>query len=67
MDLFLRMLLQLHEGHTVLQPTVELGGLSFVHIVISVLPGTQLHLSQLKHARAKCLAQGHNIEAIFKY
>ena len=30
-----------------------------VHIAISVLPGTHLHLSQVKHARAKCLARAH--------
>ena len=49
-----------HPGeHTVLQPfrRIEL----IVHIAISVLPGTHFHLSQVKHLRVKCLAQGHNI------
>ena len=37
------------------------------HFAISVLPGTYLHLSQVKHVRVKCLAQGHNIEKISQY
>ena len=43
----------------VLQPfrRIEL----IVHIAISVLPGTHSHLSQVKHLRVKCLAEGHNI------
>ena len=59
LDLFIRVPLQLHGEHTVLQPfrRIEL----IVHIVISVLPGTHFHLSQVKHLRVKCLAQGHNI------
>ena len=50
---------QLPGEHTVLQPfrRIEL----IAHIVISVLPGTHFHLSQVKHLRVKCLAQGHNI------
>ena len=28
-----------------------------IHIAISVLPGTYLHLSQVKHVRVKCLAE----------
>ena len=32
-----------------------------VHIAISVLPGTHSHLSQVKHLRVKCLAQGYTI------
>ena len=32
-----------------------------VHIAITVLPGTYFHLSQVKHWRVKCLAQGHNM------
>ena len=50
---------QLHREHTVLQPFrhIEI----IVHIAISVLPGTHFHLSQVKHLRVKCLAQGHNI------
>ena len=59
LDLFIRVPFQLHGEHTVLQPfrRIEL----IVHIAISVLPGTPFHLSQVKHLRAKCLAQGHNI------
>ena len=29
-----------------------------------VLPGTHLHMSQVKHVRVKCLAQRHNIETL---
>ena len=29
----------------------------FIHIAISVIPGTHFHLSQVKHLRVKCLAQ----------
>ena len=48
--------------HTVLQPLrrIEL----IVHIAISVLPGTHFYLSQVKHLRVKCLAQGHTILTI---
>ena len=28
-------------------------------IAISVLPGTYLHLSEVKHARLQCLPEGH--------
>ena len=36
-----------------------------VHIAISAPPGTtHFHLSQVKHLRAKCLPQGHNIETM---
>ena len=57
--MFIRVPFQLHREHTVLQPfrRIEL----IVHIVISVLPGTHSHLSQVKHLRVECLAQGHNI------
>ena len=37
------------------------------HIAISVLPGTHLHPSQVKHGRVKCLAQGHSIETMPEY
>ena len=59
LDLCIRVPFQLHGEHTVLQPyrRIEL----IVHIAISVLPGTHFHLSQVKHLRVKCLAQGHNI------
>ena len=58
LELFIRLPFQLHGEQTVLQPfrRIEL----IVHIVISVLPGTYFHLSQVKHLREKCLAQGHN-------
>ena len=32
-----------------------------VHIVISVVPDTHLHLSEGKHVRMNCLVLGHNI------
>ena len=62
LDLFIRVPFQLHGEHTVLQPfrRIEL----IVHIAISVLPGTNFHLSQVKHLRVKCPAQGHNILAM---
>ena len=31
------------------------------------LPGTHSHLSQVKHVRVKCLAQGHSIEIMPRY
>ena len=34
---------------------------------ISVLPGIYFHLSQVKHLRVKCLAQGHNIGTMSQY
>ena len=57
--MFIRVPFQLHGEHTVLQlfRRIEL----IIHIAISVLPGTYFHLSQVKHLRVKCLAQGHNI------
>ena len=62
LDLFIRVPFQLHGEHTVLQPfrRIEL----IIHITISVLPGTHFHLSQVKHLRVKCLAQGYNIETM---
>ena len=62
LDLFIRVPFQLHWENTVLQPfrRIEL----IVHIAISVLPGTHFHLSQVKHLRVKCRAQGHNILTI---
>ena len=59
LDLFNHVPFELPGEHTVLQPfrCIEL----IVHIAISVLPGTHFHLSQVKHLRVKCLAQGHNI------
>ena len=38
-----------------------------VHIATSVLSGTHLHLSQMKHGRVKCLAQEHNIGAMAQH
>ena len=57
MELFICVPFQLHGEHTVPQPfrRIEL----IVEISISVLPGTHLHLSQVKHVRVKSLAQGH--------
>ena len=61
LDLFIRVPFQLPGEHTVLQPfpRIEL----IIHIATSVLPGrpTHFHLSQVKHLRVKCLAQGHTI------
>ena len=59
LNLSIREPFQLHGEHKVLQPfrRNEL----IVHIAISVLPGTHFPLSQVKHLRVKCLAQGHNI------
>ena len=59
MDLFIHVPFQLPGEHTVLQlfRRIEL----IIHIAISVLPGTYFHLSQVKHLRVKCLAQGHTI------
>ena len=54
---------EIQEGeHTVLQPFRRIERI--VHIAISVQPGTHLHLSQVKHVRVKCLAQGHTIETM---
>ena len=65
LNLFIRVLFQLHGEHTVLQPfqRIELI-VHIVHIAISILPGTPFHLSQVKHLREKCLAQGHNIKTM---
>ena len=59
LDLFIHMPFQLPAEHKVLQPfrRIEL----IVHIAISALPGTHFHLSQVRHLRVKCLAQGHTI------
>ena len=51
---------QLHGEHTAVQPFRRIG--LIVHIAISVLPGTHLHLSQVTHVRLKCIYKGHNIE-----
>ena len=59
LDLFICEPFQLHGEHTVLQPFRRIEFI--VHIAISVLPGTHFHLSQVKHLRVKCLAQGHII------
>ena len=61
-DLLIRVQFQLHGEHTVLQPFRRIG--LIVYIAISVLPGTHFYLSQVKHLRVKCLAQGHNIETM---
>ena len=34
--------------------------LGLLHIAISVLQGSHLHLSQVKYVKVKCLAQGHS-------
>ena len=44
--------------------SIHFGALNFA---ISVLPGTHLHLSQVKHVRVKYLTQGHNIETMSRY
>ena len=46
--------------HTALQPFQRYKLIT--DIAISVLPGTHLHLSQVKHVRVECLAQRHSIE-----
>ena len=65
LDLLIRVPFQLPGEHTVLQPfrLIQL----IVHIVISVLLcPTHFHLSQVKHLRVKCLAQGHTILTMSK-
>ena len=62
LDLFFLVLFQYHIEHTVLQPFRRF--VLIVDIAISVLPGTNFHLSQVQHLRVKCLAQRHNIETI---
>ena len=59
LDWFIRVPFQLHGEHTVLQPFRRIEHI--VHIAIFILPGTYFHLSQVKHLRVKCLAQGRNI------
>ena len=56
---------QLLGDNTVLQPfrRIEL----FVHIAISVLASTDLHPSQVKHMRVKCLAQRQIIQTMSQY
>ena len=62
---FIRVPCQLHCEHTVLQqfPSIKI----IVHIGISVLPCTNLHMSQVKHLRVKCLAQKYIIETMSHY
>ena len=57
LDLFIRVPSQLHGEHTVLQPfrRIEL----ITHYVISVLPGTHFHLSQVRHLRVPCPRTQH--------
>ena len=62
LDLFIRVPFQLHGEHAILQPFRRIG--LIVHISISVQLGTHYHLSQVKHLRVKCLAQGHTIETM---
>ena len=59
LDLFIHVPFQLPGEHTLLQPFRRIEFI--VHIAISVLPGTHFYLSQVKHLRVKCLAQGHTI------
>ena len=55
LELFIRVSIQLHEEHTVLPPfqRIEL----IVHIVISVLPGSHLHLSRVMRVRVDSLSK----------
>ena len=64
LNLLIRVPFQLHGENTVLQPFRHIK--LIVHIAISVLSGTKFHLSQVKHLRVKCLAQGHTIETMPK-
>ena len=64
LDLFMRVPFQLPGEHTVLQPFRRIEVI--LHIAISVLLGTRFPLSQVKHLRVKCLAQGHNILTMFQ-
>ena len=59
LNLFMRVPFQLPGEQTVLQPFRRIK--LIVHIAISVLPGTHFYLSQVKHLRVKCPAQGHTI------
>ena len=65
LDQFIRVPYQLHGEHTVLQPVRR--NKLIIHIAISAVPGTDFHLSQVKHVRVKCLAQGQNIETMSQY
>ena len=51
-------------AHSTISRTAAISALYelIAHIFISVLPGTHLHLSEWKHLKVKCLAQGHNIK-----
>ena len=62
LDPFVRVPFQVHGEHTVLRPFRRID--LIVHTATSVLPGIHLHLSQVKHIKVKCLAQGHNIETM---
>ena len=53
LDLFIRLSFQLHGKHTVLQPFRRIG--LIVHISISVLPGTHIHLSGVPCPRTQHL------------
>ena len=53
LDLFMRVSFQLRKEHTVLQPFRRID--LIVHIGSSVLPGTHLNLSQVKHVRVNYL------------
>ena len=59
LDLFIHVPIRLPGEYTVLQPFRRI--YLIVHIAISVLPGNHFHLSQVKHLRVKCLAQGDTI------
>ena len=50
---------QLPGGHTALQ---QCGAIVRTTIVISVPPGTHLHLSEVEHSRVKCIVQEHKID-----
>ena len=65
LDLFICVPFQLHGEHIVPQPFRR--NKLLLQIAISVLPGTHLHLSQVRSVRVNCLFQKHNIEAISQY
>ena len=65
LEQFIRVPSQLHGEHTVLQPFRRID--LIIHIAISVLPVTQFILSQMKHLRTKCLAQGHTSKQCPQY
>ena len=64
LDLFICVQFQFRGEHsiTLLQPFWRIK--LIIHIAISVLPGTHFYLSQVKHLRVKCLAQGQSIETM---